>query len=149
MEQHNNTNFEMDVDTRAASQLKPAEVSSFVSKGRFSSWYAGTPPGSPLRLHPCLLHLSSPSYTQYNRELKGGMGVSHAGSVAFNSPYLQFFVREVLSQLFGNSFQVFEWDFARLVVIKQPESFQDLLFGVLLSLKSGENEYCDNFWVLD
>lgn len=77
------------------------------------------------------------------------MGVSHAGSGAFNSPYLQFLVREVLSQLFSNSFQVFEWDLARLVVIKQPESFQDLLFGVLLSLKSGENEYCDNFWVLD
>lgn len=49
--------------------------------------------------------------------------------------YLQLFVREVLSQLFGYSLQIFEWDLARLVIIEQAESFQDFLLGVLLSLK--------------
>lgn len=48
--------------------------------------------------------------------------------------YLQFLICEVLSQLFGHSLQILEGDPARLVVIKQAESFQDLLFGVLLSL---------------
>ncbi len=54
--------------------------------------------------------------------------------------YLQLFVREVLSQLFGHSLQVPEWDLARLVIIKQAESFQDLFFGVLLGLKSEKGE---------
>lgn len=48
--------------------------------------------------------------------------------------YLQFLICEVLSQLFGHSLQILEGDPARLVVIKQAESFQDLLFGVLLGL---------------
>lgn len=65
-----------------------------------------------------------------------GGGVSHAGLVAFNRPYLQLFICEVLSQLFGYSFKVLEWDLACLVIIEQPESFQDLLFGVFLSLES-------------
>lgn len=55
-----------------------------------------------------------------------------------SSPHLQFLVCEVLSQLFRYSFQVLEGDPPRLVVVKQPEGFQDLLFGVLLCLKSGK-----------
>lgn len=50
--------------------------------------------------------------------------------------YLELLVCEVLSQLLGYSLQILEGDLARLVIIKQAESFQDLLFGVLLSLKS-------------
>lgn len=83
MVRHNNTNFEMDVDIRAAA------VWSSVSKGRFSSWYAGTPPGSLLRLRPCLLRRSSPSYTQHNRELEdewGGRRSRWSGSVQGSVP---------------------------------------------------------------
>lgn len=65
------------------------------------------------------------------------MGQSRWRASFYSSPNLQFLVCKVLSQLFGYSFQVLERDLARLVVIKQPEGFQDLLFGVLLGLKSG------------
>lgn len=53
---------------------------------------------------------------------------------------LQFLIGEVLSQLFGYSLQVLEWDPARLIIIEQPESFQDFLLGVLLSLWSERSE---------
>lgn len=52
--------------------------------------------------------------------------------------YLQLFICEVLSQLLGHSLQIPEWDLARLIVIEQAEGFQDLLFGVLLSLNQKE-----------
>lgn len=74
MAQHNNTSLEMDVDKQAASQLRPPARCSSVSKGRFSSWSAGTPPGSLLRLHPGLLHLSSPLCTQHRRGLEERWG---------------------------------------------------------------------------
>ena len=56
--------------------------------------------------------------------------------------YLQLFVRQVFTQLLGNSLQVFKGDFARAVIIKQPEGFQDLLFGILFTLVD-ERELCD------
>ena len=50
-------------------------------------------------------------------------------------PHLQLLVCQVLPELFGHSLYVLERDLACLVVIKQTESFQDLLFGILLGLK--------------
>lgn len=56
----------------------------------------------------------------------------------YTCDYLQFFVCEVLSELFGDSLQILERDLSCLVVIKQAESFEDLLFGILLSLNPGK-----------
>lgn len=54
--------------------------------------------------------------------------------LAIDVLYLQLFICEVLAQLFCYSLQILEWDLARLVIVEQAESFQDLLFGVLLGL---------------
>lgn len=145
------------------------------STDRFSSWCAGTPAGSLLRLHPCLLPLSFPSDTQHKRRMikrrPEEFKTNYFGSIRskccvyimpncshdlwewswgliwmsfcfflHDGHYLQLFICEVLSQLFGYSLQILERDPARLVVIKQTEGFQDLLFGVLLSLKSEKKE---------
>lgn len=49
--------------------------------------------------------------------------------------HLQFLVCQVFSELFGHPLQVLKRDLACFVVVKQPERFKDLLFGVFLSLK--------------
>lgn len=48
--------------------------------------------------------------------------------------YLQLLIGEVFPQLLGNSLQIFERDFPRAVVIKEPKSLQDFFFGVLFTL---------------
>lgn len=52
--------------------------------------------------------------------------------------YLQLFVRQVFAKLLGYSLQILEGDLSCFVIIKQAESFQDLLFGVFLSLETRE-----------
>lgn len=48
--------------------------------------------------------------------------------------YLQLFICQVLSELFGHPLQILEGDLACFIIVKQAESFQDLLFGVFLGL---------------
>lgn len=66
--------------------------------------------------------------------------------------YLQLLVCQVLSQLFSHSLQVLEGDLARLVVVKQPESLHDLLFGIFLCLNLKKKRktytvYSENYYV--
>lgn len=48
---------------------------------------------------------------------------------------LQLFICEIFPQFFGDTFEVFERDFASFIVIKEFESFENLLFGIFFSLK--------------
>lgn len=78
---------------------------------RNSSWFTSPSPS-----------LSASSIISLRRtvskEVKVSWGQSRRPSSIYSSPYLQLLVCEVLSQLFGYSFQVLEGDFARLIVIK-------------------------------
>lgn len=47
---------------------------------------------------------------------------------------LQLLVREVLTQLLGHTFEVFERYLPSLIIIKELEGFQDFFFGILLRL---------------
>lgn len=109
-----------------------ASLLSSVSKGRFSSLCAGTPAGSPLHLRPYRPRRSSPSQAQGWRwgasEDNGGILGELNNACRFVLAYLQFFVGEVLPQLFGHPLQVLEGDPARFVVVEQAESLEDFLF---------------------
>lgn len=48
---------------------------------------------------------------------------------------LQLFICEIFPQFFGNTFEIFERDFASFIVIKEFESFENLLFGIFFGLK--------------
>lgn len=48
---------------------------------------------------------------------------------------LQLFIGEVFPQFFGDTFEVFERDFASFIVVKEFESFENLLLGIFFSLK--------------
>lgn len=50
---------------------------------------------------------------------------------------LQLFICEIFAQLFGYTFEVFEGDFASFIIIKEFESFENLLFGIFFSLREG------------
>lgn len=50
-------------------------------------------------------------------------------------PNLQLFISEVLPQHLGHTFEVLERDFSSLIIIKEFESFENLLFGIFFSLK--------------
>lgn len=154
MPPHNNKGFKMEVDIRAALHIKPPldnpDVMRFLQyrqvffiMRRNSCWFT-----SP---SPSLSASSIISFTDaQHKEESEKLVWSHlwASDVltwtclsswtlfyfANDVLYLQLFICEVLAQLFCYSLQILEWDLARLVVVEQAESFQDLLFGVLLSL---------------
>lgn len=50
---------------------------------------------------------------------------------------LQLFICEIFAQLLGYTFEVFEGDFASFIIIKEFESFENLLFGIFFSLREG------------
>lgn len=50
-------------------------------------------------------------------------------------PNLQLFISDVLPQRFSHTFQVLERDFSSFIIIKEFESFENLLFGIFFSLK--------------
>merc|ERR1719444_446070 len=53
-------------------------------------------------------------------------------SISFIYHFLKLFVCHALTKFFGDSLQVLKRDFPCLVVIKQPESFQNLILGITI-----------------
>lgn len=51
---------------------------------------------------------------------------------------LQLFICKIFTQFFGYTFEVFERDFASFIIIKELKSFENLLFGIFISLKFKE-----------
>merc|ERR1719160_49702 len=61
--------------------------------------------------------------------------------------FLKLLICHPFSKLFCHAFQVLEGYFARLVIIKQTESFQDLILGV--AIENLMSHHLEKFFVLD
>ena len=73
--------------------------------------------------------------------------LSVAVSVGFVDHFLDLLVSHIFAELLGDPLQVFEGDFASLVIVEKSEGLEHLLFGV--SLRHLLGHHVQKFWEVD
>merc|ERR1740121_3536146 len=129
----NSSSFTSPSPSRSASSTISWSSSSVM---RSPSSFARTPLRSPRRLHHGLLHQPSPGALRLSCARRAPsqellfVHLAVSITVCFINHLLELFVCHALAELLRNPFQVFEGDLARLVIVEEAESLQDLIFGV-------------------